>query len=992
MYALPRKRLTSCSLLQNMALIMYGEVSMKRNVLVLVFLLIAFSVLSAQERWPQPIDVVNSTYYDLAGYSHDNEMTDSQGNTYVFIKEFLPDGTRIFLQKFSQSWQPLWQEPLYLNIYEPFDMIETSDGNLIFAAQLPMQSYGFPCALFKINPAGQHLWSNQGIVLPSTGFFYEICSLAPDVVGGAYLIYSHFYNASGGDWRYQRISSTGLLSPSPALILGEFDDYPGDPQIHRLPDDKVVVTLSFNDESSVICFNGQNQIIWRKDHSGNAKSVTSSEGITYTTYIQSDRREVFKYDQFGSELWLQPLYLTPGPWSYDMSMEIAPTDDSFFLYWKNNLATYMLARISSEAEILWIRQGPFNSEYDPDLVPDSQGGLFIYDQKLSNTYDSLCVQHLDPQGQETIVPMCEFPIAGCYNELKYSGRLIGNELRLIFGFNIDYINSIKVQTVSFTGELGYGQAGIDLAAGRKIVTKYHTLGQMGDKAVVVWGQRDSNGTNFWLKYQIYNAEGSTQYTEPQLLTSAAVYVGFVRLYENPGQGVQIVWLESSFIGQNSTLKLQIISPDGTQILEPSGRNLITGIGYNSNAGLKCQTGFWDGKLYAANSNGGQIRLWCFLDGVSQWDSQGIVIANPDPEIPGGNKLIYLKDNYLVWNVGYNTSEPSVRLKCTRFDSIGLPAEGFSLDGLPVAILNPSDWGIGGSGANSWGNRLFVQFSHTTPYWDETNEVWEFNYSPTAQVINPDGSYAWGDFGLAGIQTEETITSGDQLYALVPILNNEYYFDIIKLNLNGTIAWTHRITETDVRYYFHVFNKVDNDNFVLSYLKRAYESRNYMYRLQFDYFNAEGEFTPPANDLLNSYSSNLTTLQQVVAQNSVYVLAALEGGQLCQLFRTQTTSAVSDHGSPTNPMVLSIENVRPNPFNPQTTIQYWLRNSGKLTLDIYNSKGQSVRSLINEDIESGRHLAVWDGKDCNGDTVASGVYFLRLNQDKHSESRKLLLMK
>ena len=83
---------------------------------------------------------------------------------------------------------------------------------------------------------------------------------------------------------------------------------------------------------------------------------------------------------------------------------------------------------------------------------------------------------------------------------------------------------------------------------------------------------------------------------------------------------------------------------------------------------------------------------------------------------------------------------------------------------------------------------------------------------------------------------------------------------------------------------------------------------------------------------------------------------------------------------------------PNPFNPETNIQYSLSNTGAVRLDIYNIKGQKVKTLIDGQISSGNHSIVWNGKSDSGIEVSSGVYFLRLAAGKQLETRKIVLMK
>jgi flagellar hook assembly protein FlgD len=83
---------------------------------------------------------------------------------------------------------------------------------------------------------------------------------------------------------------------------------------------------------------------------------------------------------------------------------------------------------------------------------------------------------------------------------------------------------------------------------------------------------------------------------------------------------------------------------------------------------------------------------------------------------------------------------------------------------------------------------------------------------------------------------------------------------------------------------------------------------------------------------------------------------------------------------------------PNPFNPTTTISYGLPYDAQVRLDIFNIMGQKVRTLIDFRQVAGFRNVTWDGRDGAGKSVASGVYFYRINAGDHLSIKKMLLMK
>ena len=88
---------------------------------------------------------------------------------------------------------------------------------------------------------------------------------------------------------------------------------------------------------------------------------------------------------------------------------------------------------------------------------------------------------------------------------------------------------------------------------------------------------------------------------------------------------------------------------------------------------------------------------------------------------------------------------------------------------------------------------------------------------------------------------------------------------------------------------------------------------------------------------------------------------------------------------------------PDPFNPETWIPFELDHDANVTIDIYDSNGELVRTLAVGDKPKGSYVeqakAVhWDGKNNNGKNVASGVYFYTLQTDDYSQTRRMVILK
>ena len=82
---------------------------------------------------------------------------------------------------------------------------------------------------------------------------------------------------------------------------------------------------------------------------------------------------------------------------------------------------------------------------------------------------------------------------------------------------------------------------------------------------------------------------------------------------------------------------------------------------------------------------------------------------------------------------------------------------------------------------------------------------------------------------------------------------------------------------------------------------------------------------------------------------------------------------------------------PNPFNPETTIQFSIGDVGNVMINVYNVRGQRVRTLVNEQKEPGHHSVVWNGRD-DGRMVSGGVYFYKMTTGEYQSVRRMVLMK
>jgi len=101
---------------------------------------------------------------------------------------------------------------------------------------------------------------------------------------------------------------------------------------------------------------------------------------------------------------------------------------------------------------------------------------------------------------------------------------------------------------------------------------------------------------------------------------------------------------------------------------------------------------------------------------------------------------------------------------------------------------------------------------------------------------------------------------------------------------------------------------------------------------------------------------------------------------------------SDDDHTLTPTITILRTNYPNPFNPSTTITFDIARKGLVYIEIFNIKGQLVKTLANSVYDVGTHSVIWNGDDAFGKAVSSGIYFYRMRAEKYASVKKMLMIK
>ena len=109
-----------------------------------------------------------------------------------------------------------------------------------------------------------------------------------------------------------------------------------------------------------------------------------------------------------------------------------------------------------------------------------------------------------------------------------------------------------------------------------------------------------------------------------------------------------------------------------------------------------------------------------------------------------------------------------------------------------------------------------------------------------------------------------------------------------------------------------------------------------------------------------------------------------------------TTPVGIEEDATKSKMFSIERISPNPFKNLTTIRYSVDQKQKVEFAIYDVSGRKVVELTNRILTPGNYTITWDGKDNQGKTLGSGIYFIRCKRDfpvsTNDITKKIVLMR
>jgi hypothetical protein len=427
----------------------------------------------------------------------------------------------------------------------------------------------------------------------------------------------------------------------------------------------------------------------------------------------------------------------------------------------------------------------------------------------------------------------------------------------------------------------------------------------------------------------------------------------ITTYNQVTNDTYMIWTPTDANQDMRGLFVQKFDSSGNKIFSENGQAIIN---LGSNTPLAISANISENNLIVVfsediggNSLNSKIKAFKLNDnGEHLWDTQFVTLKETQSSIvhPASTNL---KNNQIIlaWEDSRNNPE-------------NLYLQNINSNGTLGIQNNPT--GIFGTISLNAGQALLT---------DVIINIDTYNFSPNASGYYsqelPAGTYSltatlenYEPYTTQDIViTEGQMTELNIILEVIPVFNpplnlsGEIIDDNVILNWESPANIPNSMTLTGYKIYKNdqsITNLIETTNYTDTDITLG---NTYHYYITAIYTNPEGE----------SDSSNVITLNYTNITDTIEI-----------------------------PQKTKLHNNYPNPFNPSTAISFDLSSENLVNIEIYNSKGQKIKSLINKTYAPGKYTLIWAGKDDYNKQVTSGIYFYKIKSGSYTHTKKMILMK
>lgn len=835
----------------------------------------------------------------------------------------------------------------------------------------------------KVDSTGLRLWATDGVAICTAAEDQDNIRMVSDGAGGSIIVWM---DKRSGNWHIyaQRIDADGnvLLAPNgiPVCTASIEQNYP---QIITggVPGGAIIAwwdtrTTYNNSDIYAQAVDGDGTALWTPDGvpicvaAGNQfNPVLIPDGAHGAILAWEDNRNpegdlyIQRIDSTGAALWTDDGVAVCTAGSYQIFPRLA-SDGNFGAYiaWTDNRTgnydVYM-QRVDQYGYPNWYTDGngiltAAYHEVALDVVPDGVGGVILVFGDERETAPGMYALRVNEYGNTpwlwSGIPICTVP-NGPENPQTVpdgsGGALIAwQDWRKGHG-------DIYVQKIDATGDVLWTRDGVAICGAPNDQVDIRLAADSHGGAVMTW--RDARSGNAYHTYaQRISGEGLWGNPEPSI----------VSCHDAPGDqgGYVRIKMKASSHDIKQEKDYPITGYNVWREIPPVGGGLLAAGGASPTAGMSLFNFFEEAaKTPGARISRAQAAALGFPPG--DWESLGFHAAKQDTvyyfAVPTENDST---ENGTPWETYIVTAHPPT----TSIVIVSNCDSAYSVDNLAPPVTA----GLAGAEtASPHGLSLTWMPNGAT-------DLWKYDvYRGDDALFTPDESNRIGTTNVT------TFFDGSWVHAY------NYFYKLVAVDRHGNRSAPALLRPEDVNV------GVLLQSFAASYSGRGIEVSWRLSEaaadMSFVVMRAEGPsgaFAEIPDAAIERETLSFTFKDARVEPGTVYRyrVEVCEGTGRSVLFETDAIS--------TPALPLTLYQNHPNPFNPSTTIRYYLPEGCRVVLEIFDSSGSRIARLVNENQPAGSHAAVWNGFDDQKRGVGTGVYFYRLTAGKQTTSRKMVLIR
>jgi len=1016
-----------------------------KKVIMIMMLILFVSTIFAQNVFDEALAVRQGTNIEWFRSS----TAINEGVVYVW-SDTRDGGRDLFAQLMSSTGEKLWGESGVIvdNNYDRQEdpmVITTSDNAVIIGYVCFADDPDGNIKAQKINSSGDKLWGEFGVPVCSATNVQISVNMVPDANGGTYMawtdnresltqIYAQHINSTGNfSWQTNGINVDATNTKKGSNTFWEDEEGGAVMAYVRYPEQNAgdIYIVRFTQEDEIAW--GPIPLIEMENDQSNVKmSPDGNEGFIFAWESKEPtvQLRLQRIDLEGNLLWDEngiALYQPAGDslFAQERHRIVEVSTGGAIIAWEdkrtppNTNPDIYVQKIDLNGNPQWQEGGipVFQSETKQDALrlskTNDNGAVLVWEDARYNedSERQIFAQKFNADGTVAWGDGGMIISDTMGGQSGANIKVVGDLYNVVWADQRTGSLALMTQMINEAGDHLLTQNGIEVYWGLSGNAEYFKTVSHNNTTFILW--LDTRHGTFGAKmyYQIIDAQGNEVMphngARVSLDDEGYIIEQDLNIEINDNGELCIAWarIENTLV----VPYVQIINSQGDRLLGDNGMQLKdnasarnTGIFINwRNGGWEL---FWTENVSTVLSIMGQRlenhqRVW--------GDSGKLILRVYDEFTLGTNTTVsYAFSDYLIFSFANSQMNNNENYQLLKIDDDGNIAEGWAPFGKPVAY----------SSAYQSLVKTLINDEKIYVFWAETSTELNLCYYAAifdlnGEPINEDYVYNLTPFENDQKEAQAIIQDSFLYVSYIDNSNIELGYDKVVLQKYSlednaiTPLWdglgevvlvdeAHHVQPSIVPMYSRILVACQKSLSGLENVERDSAINMNMLNPDGDILGSQEGYV--VNNHIKDQiepiiTKNSNTKVSVVWRDGISSGKEPIHGIYMQRVDTPIFTPNGDTVENTPTLFKSLGNY-PNPFNPETKIAFNMNYTSNVKIDIYNIKGQKVKTLVNELFEKGNHIVLWNGTNNENTPVSSGLYFYKISTVDHSSTHKMLLLK